>query len=81
MLYEVITGEFKGILLPPPAPDGGNDLFLNPFVAIVVQSAEPVYGVPQQITPMIGGSGPNSPVITSYSIHYTKLYDAASRAG
>ncbi|UCF27546.1 MAG: M20/M25/M40 family metallo-hydrolase [Chloroflexota bacterium] len=35
----------------------------DPFVAIVVETAESVYGVPQQITPLIGGSGPNYPFI------------------
>lgn len=31
----------------------------DPFVSMVVQAAEPVYGVPMQIVPMLGGSGPN----------------------
>jgi len=31
----------------------------DPFVRMVVESAEEVYGVPQQINPMSGGSGPN----------------------
>ncbi len=31
----------------------------DPFVQLVVQTAEPVYGQPMQIIPMIGGSGPN----------------------
>jgi acetylornithine deacetylase/succinyl-diaminopimelate desuccinylase-like protein len=31
----------------------------DPFLQMVVQSAEEVYGVPQLIQPMIGGSGPN----------------------
>jgi acetylornithine deacetylase/succinyl-diaminopimelate desuccinylase-like protein len=31
----------------------------DPFVQLVVQTAEPVYGQPMQIVPMIGGSGPN----------------------
>jgi acetylornithine deacetylase/succinyl-diaminopimelate desuccinylase-like protein len=35
----------------------------DPFVAIVAETAEPVYGVPQQLTPLIGGSGPNYPFI------------------
>jgi acetylornithine deacetylase/succinyl-diaminopimelate desuccinylase-like protein len=35
----------------------------DPFVKLVVAAAEPVYGMPQQITPMIGGSGPNSPFV------------------
>ncbi len=29
------------------------------FVAMVARTAEPVYGVPMRIVPMIGGSGPN----------------------
>ncbi len=31
----------------------------DPFVALVVQTAEPVYHQPMQIVPMVGGSGPN----------------------
>ncbi|MGW8249692.1 MAG: M20/M25/M40 family metallo-hydrolase [Anaerolineales bacterium] len=31
----------------------------DPFVQLVVQTAEPVYGQPMQVVPMIGGSGPN----------------------
>jgi acetylornithine deacetylase/succinyl-diaminopimelate desuccinylase-like protein len=31
----------------------------NPFVALVVEAARPVYGQPMQIVPMSGGSGPN----------------------
>jgi acetylornithine deacetylase/succinyl-diaminopimelate desuccinylase-like protein len=31
----------------------------DPFVALVAKTAEPVYGVPMRIVPMIGGSGPN----------------------
>ena len=31
----------------------------DPFLAMVARTAEPVYGVPMQIVPMIGGSGPN----------------------
>ena len=31
----------------------------DPFVALVVESARPVYGQPMQIVPMTGGSGPN----------------------
>jgi acetylornithine deacetylase/succinyl-diaminopimelate desuccinylase-like protein len=31
----------------------------HPFVELVVKTAEPVYGVPMRIVPMIGGSGPN----------------------
>ena len=31
----------------------------DPFIKLVVQTAEPVYGTPMQVVPMIGGSGPN----------------------
>jgi acetylornithine deacetylase/succinyl-diaminopimelate desuccinylase-like protein len=31
----------------------------DPFIALVAATAEPVYGTPMQIVPMIGGSGPN----------------------
>jgi acetylornithine deacetylase/succinyl-diaminopimelate desuccinylase-like protein len=31
----------------------------DPFIALAARTAEPVYGVPMQVTPMIGGSGPN----------------------
>jgi acetylornithine deacetylase/succinyl-diaminopimelate desuccinylase-like protein len=31
----------------------------DPFLAMVARTAEPVYGVPMQVVPMIGGSGPN----------------------
>jgi len=31
----------------------------HPFLALVCRTAEPVYGTPMQLVPMIGGSGPN----------------------
>jgi acetylornithine deacetylase/succinyl-diaminopimelate desuccinylase-like protein len=31
----------------------------HPFLRLVAETARPVYGVPMQIDPMIGGSGPN----------------------
>jgi acetylornithine deacetylase/succinyl-diaminopimelate desuccinylase-like protein len=31
----------------------------DPFLELVARTAEPVYGVPMQVAPMIGGSGPN----------------------
>jgi acetylornithine deacetylase/succinyl-diaminopimelate desuccinylase-like protein len=46
----------------------------DPFVKLVVDSAKDVYGYPQQIIPMVGGSGPNAifldyfpdlPIVTS----------------
>jgi len=35
----------------------------HPFISLVVNTAEAVYGRPMQIVPMIGGSGPNSAFI------------------
>ena len=43
----------------PPARTDPDD----PFVKMVVDSAEPVFGQPMQIVPMIGGSGPNHPFV------------------
>ena len=43
----------------PPARTDPDD----PFVRMVVETAEPVYGQPMQIIPMTGGSGPNYPFI------------------
>jgi acetylornithine deacetylase/succinyl-diaminopimelate desuccinylase-like protein len=31
----------------------------DPFIALVSETARPVYGHPMQIVPLIGGSGPN----------------------
>lgn len=43
----------------PPARTDPDD----PFVNIVVDTAEEVYGVPMQKVPMTGGSGPNYPFV------------------
>lgn len=43
----------------PPARTDPDD----PFVDLVVETAEPVYGYEMQKVPMIGGSGPNYPFI------------------
>jgi len=48
----------------PPARTDPED----PFVKLVVDSAEPIYGKPMEIVPMIGGSGPNHAFI-----HYLNL--------
>ncbi len=40
----------------------------DPFVGLVVETARPVYGVPMQIIPMSGGSGPNHAFV-----HHLKL--------
>ena len=48
----------------PPARTDPDD----PFVALVTELAEPVYGQPMQITPLSGGSGPSHPFI-----HYLHL--------
>src|SRR6185295_10020865 len=31
----------------------------DPFVQLVAETARPVYGMPMQLVPIIGGSGPN----------------------
>jgi acetylornithine deacetylase/succinyl-diaminopimelate desuccinylase-like protein len=43
-------------------PPGRTDLN-DPFLEIVVESAREVYGMPQRIVPMSGGSGPNHPFL------------------
>lgn len=43
----------------PPALTDPDD----PFVDLIVKTAEPVYGKPMQIVPLIGGSGPNYPFV------------------
>jgi acetylornithine deacetylase/succinyl-diaminopimelate desuccinylase-like protein len=48
----------------PPARTPLDDEFL----ALVVESARPVYGVPQMIVPMSGGSGPNHPFIHTLNL-------------
>ena len=48
----------------PPARTDPDD----PFVALVIQTAEPVYEQPMQITPMIGGSGPSYPFIHTLNL-------------
>jgi acetylornithine deacetylase/succinyl-diaminopimelate desuccinylase-like protein len=40
----------------------------DPFVDLVVNAAEPVYGTPMQVSPMIGGSGPNYPFIHTLNL-------------
>lgn len=40
----------------------------DPFLALVVESARSVYGVPQMIVPMSGGSGPNHPFIHTLKV-------------
>jgi acetylornithine deacetylase/succinyl-diaminopimelate desuccinylase-like protein len=62
-------GGFKDIEITylggePPARTDPDD----PFVALVIQTAEPVYEKPMQITPMIGGSGPNYPLIYTLNL-------------
>lgn len=55
--FQDINIEFLGG--EPPARTDPDD----PFVNMVIQTAEPVYGQPMQIIPMIGGSGPNHPFV------------------
>lgn len=55
--YADVKIEFLGG--EPPARTDPDD----PFVKLVVEAAEPVYGSPMQIVPMQGGSGPNYPFV------------------
>jgi len=48
----------------------------HPFVKLTVETARSVYGMPMQISPMIGGSGPNYPFI-----HDLKLPVVTAGAG
>jgi len=48
----------------------------DPFLQMVVETAREVYGVPQLIQPMSGGSGPNHPFI-----HFLKLPVATAGVG
>ena len=48
----------------------------DPFLALVVETARPVYGKPMQVVPMVGGSGPNH--IFS---HYLKVPIATAGLG
>jgi acetylornithine deacetylase/succinyl-diaminopimelate desuccinylase-like protein len=56
----------------PPARTDQDD----PFVRLVVDSAEPVYGQAMQRVPMVGGSGPSFPFI-----HLLNLPVATAGAG
>jgi acetylornithine deacetylase/succinyl-diaminopimelate desuccinylase-like protein len=56
----------------PPARTDPDD----PFVALVVRTAEPVYGASMQLVPMVGGSGPNYPFV-----HTLKLPVVTAGAG
>ena len=40
----------------------------DPFLRLVARTAEPVYGVPMQVVPMIGGSGPNHAFIETLRV-------------
>ena len=40
----------------------------DPFVKLVVDCAEPVYGQPMQLVPMVGGSGPNHVFIKTLNL-------------
>lgn len=43
----------------PPARTDPDD----PYVALIARTAEPVYGAPMQLVPLVGGSGPNYPFV------------------
>jgi acetylornithine deacetylase/succinyl-diaminopimelate desuccinylase-like protein len=55
--FDDIKIEFLGG--EPPARTDPND----PFLKMVAETAEEIYGVPMLVTPMSGGSGPNHPFI------------------
>ncbi|HEX7975500.1 MAG TPA: M20/M25/M40 family metallo-hydrolase [Anaerolineales bacterium] len=59
----------------PPARTDPDD----PFVALVVRTAEPVYGKPMQILPLSGGSGPSHPFI--YYLHLPVVTAGAGYPG
>lgn len=40
----------------------------HPFLRLVARCAEPVYGVPMQVVPMVGGSGPNHAFIQELGV-------------
>lgn len=40
----------------------------HPFLKLVAESAAPVYGLPMQIVPMVGGSGPNHAFIEELGV-------------
>ena len=48
----------------------------DPFINLVVNSAKDVYGVPQEVVPMSGGSGPNHAFL-----HFLKLPIAVAGLG
>ena len=43
----------------PPARTDPDD----PFIKLVVETSKEIYGVPMEVVPMVGGSGPNFPFI------------------
>lgn len=40
----------------------------HPFVDLIARTAEPVYGKPMQLVPMVGGSGPNYPFVHTLNL-------------
>jgi len=40
----------------------------HPFLKLAAETARPVYGVPMQVAPMIGGSGPNHVFIEALGV-------------
>jgi len=55
--FQDVSIEFLGG--EPPARTDPDD----PFLQMVAESAEEIYGVPMLVTPMSGGSGPNHPFV------------------
>ncbi len=66
--------DVKVVFVGGEAP-GRNDPH-DPFIKLVAEAAKPVYGVPQQLSPMSGGSGPNHAFL-----HFLKLPVAAAGMG
>jgi acetylornithine deacetylase/succinyl-diaminopimelate desuccinylase-like protein len=62
-----VTMEFLG-----GGPPGRTDPD-DPFLALVARIAEPVYGMPMQIVPMVGGSGPNHAFIEQLGVPIATL--------
>lgn len=59
----------------PPARTDPDD----PFVELIVRTAEPVYGAPMQLVPLVGGSGPNYPFV--HTLHLPVVTAGAGYPG
>ena len=82
MLYEVITGDKVKVIFVPSYLNGTDGVFNLPYYDLLIGldlTIFPSYYEPWGYTPMesLAFSIPTltTSVITSYSIHYTKLYE------